>query len=79
MKAWRKYITIENPEHVLLTDLPFLPGQRVEVLVVAEEPEDHSLLERWRQLFAKTQELHATRGITEEDIAAEIEAYRTER
>jgi hypothetical protein len=37
MLAYKKYITIEDPNRVVLLDLPFRAGQRVEVVVIAED------------------------------------------
>lgn len=37
MLAFKQIITIEDPQHTVLTGLPFQPGQRVEVIMLAEE------------------------------------------
>ena len=37
MFAYKKHIIIENPNHLVLTHLPFHPGQRVELVFLAEE------------------------------------------
>ncbi|MDJ1176617.1 hypothetical protein [Roseofilum capinflatum] len=50
MNAYKKYVTIDNPEQLVLSDLPFAPGQRVEVIILAEEDnETNSQLEELRQ------------------------------
>ncbi len=76
MNAYKTYITIVDPKQVVLSDLPFQPGQRVEVeiKVVAEEKLD--LAQRWRNLLSKTQELHADNPLTDEEINDVIEAAR---
>ncbi len=76
MNAYKKYITIEDPNHVVLSDLPFKPGQRVEVIILAEDSDRFVISEKLRDLFAKTQALPGVQDITEDEIAAEIEAYR---
>lgn len=76
MNAYKKYITIEDPNHVVLSDLPFKPGQRVEVIILAENSDRAALAQKLRQLFKETQALHADNPISEDEIAAEIEAYR---
>ena len=48
MTTYRKYITIEDPERVVLSGLPFHPGQRVEVVLTTED----------EQLATQIQELH---------------------
>lgn len=76
MNAYKKYITIEDPNHVVLSDLPFQPGQRVEVIILAENNDRAALAQKLRELFDKTQAIPGVQDITEEEIAAEIEAYR---
>ena len=75
MNAYKKYITIEDPNHVVLSDLPFKPGQRVEVIILAEDSK-RAISEELRDLFDRTQAIPGVQDITEEEIAAEIEAYR---
>ncbi|MDF5718915.1 MAG: hypothetical protein PUP91_00185 [Rhizonema sp. PD37] len=76
MKTYKKYITIKDPNHVIWSDLPFQAGQRVEVIIVAENNERAVLAEKLRRLLKETQILHADNPLTEEEIVAEIEAYR---
>ena len=76
MNAYKRYITIEDPNQVVLSNLPFQPGQRVEVIILAEDNERAALSQKLRDLFDKTQALPGVQDITEEEIAAEIEAYR---
>jgi antitoxin ParD1/3/4 len=79
MNAYKKYITIEDPNHMVLSGLPFKPGQRVEVIILTEDTERETLAEKLRQLFKETQALHQDSPLTDEEIAAEIEAYRQEK
>jgi hypothetical protein len=37
MNAYKKYVTIDNPQQLILSDLPFVPGQRVEIIILAED------------------------------------------
>jgi antitoxin ParD1/3/4 len=76
MNAYKKYITIEDPNHMVLSGLPFKAGQRVEVIILAEDKERETLAEKLRQLFKETQALHQDNPLTDEEIATEIEAYR---
>lgn len=76
MNAYKKYITIEDPKQLILSDLPFQPGQRVEVIILAEDNPRKPLVERLQTLLKQTQALHADNPMTEAEIAAEIEAYR---
>lgn len=79
MKAYKKTLTIENPQRVVLSDLPFEAGQRVEVLVIAEEDQPATNLARLQALLKKTQALPQARSMSEEEIAAEVAAYRAGR
>jgi hypothetical protein len=76
MNAYKKSITIEDPNQLVLSDLPFQPGQRVKVIILAEDNERAALAQRLQELFKETQALHADNPMTDEEIASEIEAYR---
>lgn len=76
MNAYKTYITIEDPKQVVLSDLPFQVGQRVEIIVLAEDNPQDTISNKLRNLFDKTQAIPGVEDITDEDIAAEIEAYR---
>ena len=76
MNAYKKYITLEDPKQLILSDLPFQPGQRVEVIILAEDNPRTPLVQRLQTLLKQTQALHADNPMTEAEIAAEIEAYR---
>ena len=79
MLAYKKYVTIKDSRKLELTDLPFRPGQRVEVVVIAEDDQGEARLEELRALFKKTQSLPQVKPLSEESIAEEIEAYRAGR
>lgn len=76
MNAYKKYITITDPKQVILSDLPFEAGQRIEIIILAEENPRASISKKLRDLFDKTQSLPEVQNITEAEITAEIEAYR---
>ena len=76
MNAYKTYITIENPKQVVLSDLPFQVGQRVEIIVLAEDNPQDTISKKLRNLFDKTQAIPGVEQVTDEEIAAEIEAYR---
>ncbi len=76
MNAYKTYITIEDPKQVVLSDLPFQAGQRVEVIILARDNQRATLAEELKKLFKEIQTIHADNPLTDEEIAAEIEAYR---
>jgi len=79
MLAHKQYITITDPARMELTNLPFRKGQRVEVVMIAEDNDKVARLDDLRALFNKTQALPQVQAISDEMIAEEIEAYRAGR
>lgn len=76
MNAYKQYITITDPNQIILSDLPFAVGQRVEIIILAEDNPRESISKKVRDLFDKTQSLPEVQNITEAEITAEIESYR---
>jgi len=76
MQAYRTHLIIENPKTVTLSDLPFRPGQYVEVLLIAQDDERANLANELSALLKETQALPQVRSLTEEEIAAEIAQQR---
>jgi hypothetical protein len=68
MYAYKEIITIDDPQRLVLKKpLPLQKGQRVEVLIVAEN--DEAGLEAMRDEIAR-------RGLTESDVKDAIEWAR---
>ncbi|WP_375467420.1 hypothetical protein [uncultured Nostoc sp.] len=76
MNAYKKYITITDPSQLILSDLPFPVGQRVEIIILAEDNPRAEISKKLKDLFDKTQSLPGVQDITEAEIEAEIEAYK---
>lgn len=74
MLAHKQYVTIQNPKSLVLTDLPFQTGQRVEIVMIADDPATG--LADLQALLRETQVLPSARVISVEEIDAEIAAYR---
>lgn len=79
MIAYRQYVTVQKSKQIVLSDLPFQSGQRVAVVVIAEDESPADRVRELRELFQTTQALPQAQAITEDDIAAEIAAYRAGR
>ena len=79
MLACKRIVTVEDPGQVVLRDLPFQAGQRVEVVVIADEGQPGATADEFRRLLADTQALPASRTVTDEQIAEEVAAYRAGR
>ncbi|MEX2141588.1 MAG: hypothetical protein WD894_20145 [Pirellulales bacterium] len=75
MNSYRTVLKVTEPGQIIL-NVPYPPGELVEV-VVRPRPEDRQeLTKQIRDLLKETQNLPQVQAITDEDIAAEIEAYR---
>ena len=61
MNAYKKYVTIDNSQKLVLSDLPFLPGQRVEIIILAEDSNKTSpeLEELRRKIDSGTEQILA--------------------
>ncbi len=76
MKAYRKFLPIQDPKNVVLSDVPFDAGQRVEVLLLPKAEELNTHIDELKRLFKTTQSLPQATAISEDEIAMEVEAYR---
>ncbi len=76
MRAYRTHLVIKNPRRVMFSDLPFRAGQRVEVLFLAQEESRTAAVDEMEMLLKETQSLPQVQLLTEDDILAEVEAYR---
>ncbi len=79
MFAFKKYVTIKDPENLVLKKLPFRSGQRVEIVMIAEDEKNQVSAQELKKLFKKTQKLPQAKAISENQIAEEIQAYRAGR
>ena len=75
MLAYKKYVTISDPAKIELNNLPFRKGQRVEVVMIAEDDDREKRVDELRALFKKTQALPQAKAM----IAEEIEEYQAQR
>jgi hypothetical protein len=78
MNAYKTYVEVDPSGRVVLEHVPFRAGALVEVLVVDQSPEAGDV-ESWRTLFEHVQGLPQSKTITDEDIATEIDDYRSGR
>jgi len=79
MLAHKQYVTIIDPARLELTNLPFRKGQRIEVVLIAEESDKGARIDELRTLFKTTQALPKLQSLSDEMIAEEIETYRASR
>ena len=79
MLAYKQYVTIKDPAKIELSGLPFRAGQRVEVVMIADNDDETARVEELQALFRATQALPQAQALTDEMIAKEVESYRTGR
>nr|VFJ65771.1 MAG: hypothetical protein BECKDK2373C_GA0170839_113511 [Candidatus Kentron sp. DK] len=70
-------VTMDNSRNLLLSNLPYRIGQKLTVIVMAEE-ELQRRQQKWKNFFKQLQALPVAQGLTDDDIAREINAYRNE-
>ncbi len=76
MNTYRRRLVVQDPKQIVLSDVPFQTGQEVEITLRSVEQPTVERKNDLRALFKKTQSLPQIQTLTEEDILAEIEAYR---
>ena len=69
MLAYKQYVTIKDPAKIELSGLPFRVGQRVEVVMIAEDDDRTARVQELKALFRSTQALPQIKAITDEMIA----------
>ncbi|MXX12411.1 MAG: hypothetical protein F4Z86_03000 [Gemmatimonadetes bacterium] len=76
MNTYRRRLVVQDPKQIVLSDVPFQTGQEVEIILRSIEQPTVERKNELRALLKKTQSLPQIQTLTEEDILAEIEAYR---
>ena len=72
MNAYKKYVTIDNPQQLILSDLPFVSGQRVEIIILAEESNEiNPQLEELRQKIDSATEQILAGNVTDGELVFE--------
>ena len=79
MNTFKTYAQVDASGGLALHGLPFNEGTLVEVLVVDQSRPRQQLANDWRELIRHVQGLPQTQEISDEDIRAEIETYRSDQ
>lgn len=72
MNAYRQYVTIDESKKVILSDLPFNSGQRIEIIIIVDDNDSFK-----REIGLINDELNALAGTWTE--ADEIEFYENSK
>jgi hypothetical protein len=73
----KRQLTIDGSHNLLLSNLPYRAGQKLTVIIMAEDELQHRQ-QKWKSFFKQLQAGPVAQSLTEDDIAAEIDAYRNE-
>ena len=76
MNTYQTYAQLDASGRLVLEGLPFNKGALLEVLVVDQTQQPEERADSWRALMRHVQGLPQAQGLTDADIAAEIEAQR---
>ena len=79
MNTYKTYVQIDASGRVVLEGLPFREGALVEILVVDQSHQPSERAESWQALMRHIQGLPQSQTISDEEIVAEIDAYRSGR
>jgi predicted DNA-binding antitoxin AbrB/MazE fold protein len=79
METFRVRTTVSKDGQLSIKGLPFRAGAKVEVVIRKEEQDRKTLARELKALFKEIQSLPQAQTITEEEIAAEIAAYRASK
>ncbi len=72
MNAYKKYVTIDNPQELVLSDLPFVQGQRVEIIILSEASnETNPKLEELREQIDSATEQILAGNVTDGELVFE--------
>ncbi len=72
MNAYKKYVTIDNPQQLVLSDLPFVQGEKVEIIIISEENnETNPQLEELRQKIDRATEQILAGNVTDGELVFE--------
>lgn len=79
MKAYRTYVTVTDSQQLVVPNVPFKNGTRVEILVIADESERDQALMAFDAAFKTTQALPHVQALTDAEIETEIMMWRNEQ
>ncbi len=77
MKAYKKTVTLKSTGKLTLTGLPFKAGDRLDVIVLAEEKKTENVKVIKASVQGNQEESSGSAEITEEEIYSEIKKYRS--
>lgn len=77
MYVHKQHLTIQDPNHVVLSQVPFSKGQKIEVLLIAENEQPTKDSKNLKALFKETQSLSHIQKLSLQEIEAEVHLFRS--
>jgi hypothetical protein len=77
MNAYKTYTQLDASGRLVLENLPFSEGALVEVVVMDQSLRPDEGAAAWKALMRHVQSLPQSLTLTDEEIAAEVEAVRS--
>lgn len=72
----KKELVMDSSHSLSVSDLPFQTGEKLLIFIMPEKDLQNNI-QQWQAVFKETQALSQIKDLSEADIAAEIEAYRS--
>jgi len=73
MKAYKTYTTVSDSKQIVLSDVPFRVGDKVEIVVLtAENGGRAERVRKLKELLKETQSLPQIQTLSEDDILREV-------
>ena len=80
MNPYKTSTVVTPSKQVILSDIPFGVGDKVQIIVSrSENGPREGRVRKLKALFKKTQSLPQVRNLTEDEIERKVEAHRSDR
>jgi hypothetical protein len=76
MVAYERYITVDNPDQIVISGIPVMRGQRLRITITIDDRAAPGRDSELRSLLKTTQALPQAQAVTEKEIAAQITTAR---
>jgi hypothetical protein len=76
MTSYQTYLTIDDSQKIVLDNLPFAAGTKVEIKIHCVDEQRLEAARQLQGLFKELQALPSSLALTEEAIAEEVNVYR---
>lgn len=78
MSAYKKYLIIDDPNNLVLSDLPFTSGQRVEIIILADDDKSTAIEAESKRKIIDSQEFLVKANQAYVDLRNNPQAWQEE-